>query len=319
LPAGLVDLIIGGHVHKGMAHEVNGIPIISSWSGGRFFGRVDFQLADGRLVGHHVFAPTRICRFVDVGSDRCRASAGDDHTVVASYEGRVVHPDTQVANVLAPAIAAAAALKQEQLGPVLETPFERRPDPESSIGNLFTDILLASDPSADVAIHNTLGGIRADLPAGPLTYGSIYEMFPFDNRIVRLTLSGADLRTVLANQIEGPVRHAQVSGIRVRAVCDRSALVLTMYDRYGREIGDNANLLVITNDFLTTGGDGILTPVMPASGFPVDHDGQLLRDIIVDWMRATGGRLREQQFIDDDNPRWIFPEPAPVRCEMRKS
>ena len=279
LPKDLVDLIVGGHMHKGMAHEVNGIAIISSWSGGEFFGRVDFEVSDGKLTGRRILPPHRICRFIDESSGACRAAAdagGDSQDnarenarviTEAVYEGKVVRPDTAIARVIAPAIAAAEELKSEKLGPYLETAFRRRPSPESPIGNMLTDILLASYPRADVAIHNTLGGIRADLPAGDLTYGSVYEMFPFDNRIVHLTLSGAELKAVLANQIEGPVRRGHISGISVDADCDAGELDITVRKNSGKVVLDHEQLLIVTNDFLVSGGDEVLTPAMPAQGF----------------------------------------------------
>ncbi|MDH5214704.1 MAG: bifunctional metallophosphatase/5'-nucleotidase [Gammaproteobacteria bacterium] len=314
LPAQTVDLIIGGHVHKGMAHEVNGIAVISSWSGGNFFGRVDFRIAGDGVLGRRILAPTRICRYVDTESGHCEPAAVAGKSILASYEGKPVIPDARIARIIEPAIESAAALKAEKLGPVLETPFTRQPDPASAIGNLLTDIMLASDPQADVAIHNTLGGIRADLPAGELTYGSVYEMFPFDNRIVQIALTGAELRAVVANQIEGPVRRGNVSGIRVIANCDDDGLIVSMIDRTGREIGDDERLLVVSNDFLTTGGDVVFTPIMPAEGFDTGNDGPLMRDVIVAWMRDRGGTLNADEFIDSENPRWSFPGTAPVEC-----
>jgi 5'-nucleotidase len=316
LPPGLVDLIVAGHIHKGMAHEVNGIALISSWSSGGFFGRVDFRLEDGQVMERRVFAPTRICRLVDVASGECRAAAEPEGTSIAVYEGATVRPDKAVEAVLAPAITAAARLKSEKLGPHLETAFRRQPDPESPIGNLLTDILLASEPQADLAIHNTLGGIRADLPAGDLTYGSVYEMFPFDNRVVHLSLSGAELKSVLANQIEGSQRRGHISGISVDADCDGGELDITVRKSSGKEILDYERVLIVTNDFLASGGDGVLTPAMPADGFDIDYEGPLVRDVIVDWMRRRSGNLAEEQFNSKLNPRWDLPSPAPVRCEL---
>jgi 5'-nucleotidase len=311
LPAGLVDLIIGGHMHKGMAHEINGIAIVSSWSSGRFFGRVDFGIAGGKIVERRILPPTRICRAVDPDSGECRAH-GNGVDVV--YEGGVVIPDAAIAKLLEPAVTAAAAIKAEKLGPVLEEPIRRRPVPESPLGNLVTDILLASAPQASVAIHNTLGGIRADLPAGDLTYGAVYEMFPFDNRVVHLTLSGAELKAVLANQIEGPIRRGHVSGIRVHAACGQDGLNITILDASGREVADGEELVVVTNDFLFTGGDEVLTPVMHLPGFALQFEGELVRELIVDWMRQNGGRLSESRFMNENERRWNLPGPAPVSC-----
>ncbi len=59
---------------------------------------------------------------------------------------------------------------------------------------------------ADVAIYNG-GGLRADIPAGPLTYGRLYEVFPFDNRVARLTVTGDELRRV----VEGHLTPSRLS------------------------------------------------------------------------------------------------------------
>ncbi|MES1157826.1 MAG: metallophosphatase, partial [Haliangium ochraceum] len=44
LPAGTVDLIVAGHTHKGIAHRVNGIPIVEAFANGRAFDRVDLTI-----------------------------------------------------------------------------------------------------------------------------------------------------------------------------------------------------------------------------------------------------------------------------------
>ncbi|MEQ9564203.1 MAG: metallophosphatase, partial [Woeseiaceae bacterium] len=71
LPEGFVDLIIAGHIHKGIAHEVNGIAVISSWSGGLAFGRVDFVLVDGKVIERKIFSPQRICGAVVQETGEC--------------------------------------------------------------------------------------------------------------------------------------------------------------------------------------------------------------------------------------------------------
>jgi 5'-nucleotidase len=39
LPPGLIDVIVAGHRHEGIAHEVAGVPVISSYSSGRVWPR----------------------------------------------------------------------------------------------------------------------------------------------------------------------------------------------------------------------------------------------------------------------------------------
>src|ERR1041384_7513092 len=88
----------------------------------------------------------------------------------------------------------AATLKSSPLGVVIEDPLPKD-DGESSVGNLFADWMRAST-GADVTIPIP-GGIRIALPAGPLTYGRLFELTPFDNHRAILTLTGAELTGVV--------------------------------------------------------------------------------------------------------------------------
>ncbi|MCG5055247.1 MAG: metallophosphoesterase [Myxococcales bacterium] len=59
LPPGLVDGIVAGHTHAGVAHEINGIPIIEAFAYGRAFGRFDLVLnaRTRRPERHQIFPP----------------------------------------------------------------------------------------------------------------------------------------------------------------------------------------------------------------------------------------------------------------------
>ena len=66
----------------------------------------------------------------------------------------------------------------------------------------------------------------------------------------------------------------------------------------GAAIADGDPVLVVTSDFLATGGDGILAPIMPAGGFPVDAGAPLVRDVLVEYLRRPGAPVREAQLVD---------------------
>ena len=305
LPQGLVDVIVAGHVHAGMAHEVNGMAIMSSFNGGRAFGRVDLMVdrATGRRVSQRIFAPRDLCeRATAAGSCDPVADAGQSQ-VAAVYEGAPVRAAARVTASLAPTVQRVADLKATPLGLILDTPLPRGSQ-ESAIGNLFTDAMRQSMPGADVALHNVVGGLRADLRAGPLTYGRLYEVFPFDNRVVGLTLTGGELRRVVAAQLQPGPPTVGVSGIRVQARCAGGSLVVTVRTASGEAIEDGRRLLVATTDFLATGGDGILTSVTPAQGFAMPESAPLLREVVADWVRRRGGRLGTGELLDPENPRW---------------
>lgn len=69
--------------------------------------------------------------------------------------------------------------------------------PESPLSNLIADILCQSAEAklgtkVDVGVMN-IGGIRNILNEGNITFGSIYEISPFQNALSVVVLKGADL------------------------------------------------------------------------------------------------------------------------------
>ncbi|MEO5741906.1 MAG: 5'-nucleotidase C-terminal domain-containing protein, partial [Vicinamibacterales bacterium] len=294
IPAGLVDVIVAGHAHLGIGHQVAGIAVMESYSSGRAFGRVDLRVerATGSIVERRSFPPN------DIESE--------------TYEGAAVVPDRAVEGVLAPAIARAAEVKSERLGVTLDTPIRRLPSTESALGNLFADLMRASVSGADVAISNS-GGVRADVPAGPLTYGLFYEAMPFDNRLVRITLTGGQLKRVFANNFtHSTSARLPVSGVRVEGRCEAGALRVTIIRESGAQIGDDERLALVTNDFVAMGGNGILTPLGAVNYADVPGPG--MRDAMVDQLRKRGGRIRSGDLLNPSRPRIVYPPTLPACC-----
>jgi 5'-nucleotidase len=201
-----------------------------------------------------------------------------------------------------------------QVGVAVEAGFNRSGVPESALGNLFTSAMLETAGNADVAIHNNVGGIRADIPPGPLTYGSIYEIFPFDNRVVLLSISGADLRTVFENQLGNGNWRAGIAGIRLSAECRNSQLFVTMLRNDGRAVSDQEILLVATTDFLAIGGNNIFSPIMPPGGFVTDPSAPLFREKLAGWFERRGGVLRLTDFYEPTEARFNYPGEIPISC-----
>ena len=106
-----------------------------------------------------------------------------------------------------------------------------------------------------MAIANS-GGIRADLPAGPLTFGRLYAVTPFDNREMTLTLTGGELRAMIANNLQQRGSLMLLSGVRATAECTSGRLRVTIRRESGRTVTDTDRLRVATSDFLVEGGDG---------------------------------------------------------------
>lgn len=303
LPAGLVDHIVAGHVHQGIAHDVNGIAVTASYSNTRAFSRVDFTVdrRSGDTVERRVYPPQEICTEETEGP--------------CEYEGRPVVPMAEVVAIAERAQGMAARRKAEKLGVYLETPMTLHTRPESLLGNLMTDAVLeASD--ADISIHNVYGGIRAELPEGELTYGSVFRMFPFDNRTAIIEMTGHDVRRIIEKQAHSENRPAGFSGMRVFVSCIADQMSIRMLRPDGSEIDDDDTLRVMTNDFLLLGGDGIFVPVMPEGGFTLPNGSPLVRDVLVSWFKSRAGRLHGDDFFDPDALRWNRPAPMPPECRL---
>ena len=301
LPAGLVDMIAAGHTHSTMAQEIAGVPIVEAYNGGRAFSRVDLTVdrATGKVVGDHVFPPT-------------------DLNMPAQYESRLVVADKAAEAAIAPAVAKAAAVKNEPLGVVLETPFARGDQKtETAIADFVSDGMLASVPGADAALGNG-GSLRIDLPAGPLTYGQLYELYPFDNRLVTLSMTGEQLTRIVTFNLQRPLgisaEMLPIAGFSVDATCAAGKLDVTLTRRSGARIRPDERLTVVTSDFVADGGDGVVNPAGPMTRHSIDGE-PLLRESVVAWLRKHGGRFNESQFIAPQNRRWHLPAPRPVMCQ----
>ena len=297
LPPGLVDHIVAGHVHRGIAHIVNGISITSAYSSTRAFSRTDLEVyRDGRGVAERRVYPPHPATFTN--GDR--------------YAGFALQPDPAIIDVADRAVAAAEVKKNAPLGISLTAPFELEVDVESPLSNLMTTAILDSF-DADVAIHNVLGGIRNGLPAGDLTFGDVYAMFPFDNLVTIHEISGADLRAVVARKVTSH-RKPGFAGMRAFVSCNGDGMDVTLRLDDGREIEDTDTVRVVANDFLALGGDDILTPAIPPAGLRIDQGLPATRDVLIAWFSENTEPLDPDRFRSHTAPKWVVPDTVPESC-----
>jgi 2',3'-cyclic-nucleotide 2'-phosphodiesterase (5'-nucleotidase family) len=313
LPPGLVDVIVAGHRHQGIAHEVAGIAVISAYSSGRAFGRVDLIVdrPSGRVKSRRIFPPHDVCASEEPVSGKC-AAPGSASSAIASYEGRPVRSSAEIASILAPAVARARELKEKPLGATLEGAFPHAVTQESALGNLIADWMRGVAPQADVALTNG-GGLRADVAAGPLTYGRLYEVMPFDNQVALLRLTGAELRTAVKNNLQQRGSLMILSGVRVAATCQGGELRVALRREAGAEIKDDEPLTIVTSDFLATGGDGFLTAIPQLDG-RTSFPGTLVREEIARFLTGSPRIWRASDLLGPANRRLGYPGPRPVRC-----
>lgn len=162
--------------------------------------------------------------------------------------------DTQYLQSLAPI--------KEDLEKQLGAPIGYAPEalrvyqPECPLLNWASDALLAiarqkCPEPVDVAVVN-IGGMRCEWAAGEITFRNVFELMPFDNELVVLTLTGEEILRLCEifaiNNGEG------VAGLRLKA---RNAKLLEVTIN-GNPIKKDKTYTVATSDYLSQGNDGML-------------------------------------------------------------
>ena len=163
--------------------------------------------------------------------------------------------------------------------------------PESALMNFTADALLSHarvccGEEIDVAITNK-GGLRSEINEGVITYGDIYNVYPFENNLVTLTLNGQQMLS-LFDEI-ARVGGEAISGARMEIVCAGDsaycgALVVGGSDV--REKGDDWKLReyrIVTISYLAQGNDGLSTL---AQAYDKREYGITLRQLMVDYISA---------------------------------
>ena len=217
-----VDAIVSGHSHSLVDATVNGIPVVQARSSGTALGVVDLGPSG---QSHHV---------LDVIPDS-------------------LAPDPAVAAIVNEATARVAGLVNRPIATIATNLL--REENQYALGNLIADAMRAAG-KGDVAVMNT-GGIRANLRAGPASYGALFEVQPFSNALYRLTVSGRAMREYLEKLVARRI-NVHLSGVVVRYDSTRAAPRITSARlTNGRELKDDATYVIVLNDFLATGGDGL--------------------------------------------------------------
>ncbi len=217
-----IDLIVGGHSHTKIEkpERVGSCLIVQAFQWGLYLGRVDLKLADKRIV------------------------KADGRLLPVKSE---VTPDPLFASLL-------KCCYEDRVKPIMEEVVGHAPTPllrqegESLIGDLLADSFRVFT-GADIAVFNQ-GGIRADIPTGPITMGEIFEVIPFSNQVMTTDLTGRQVQD-LFNKIASRGGGDAISGARFRIAAGKAqdilvdAKPLDLYRLYR----------VAANEFMMAGGD----------------------------------------------------------------
>jgi 5'-nucleotidase len=247
-----VDVVISGHTHQAYNCHIHGKLVTSASAFGRIVTAVDLTIdrATGEVV--RMQADNRIVTREVPPDARLTALVSNYQALVAPLADRVIG-----------SITADITRQLTQAG-------------ESALGDVVADSQQAAtaDPAfggAVVALMNP-GGLRADLayvPSGGegdgrVTYGEAFAVQPFGNSLVTMTLTGAQLKSVLEQQFQGCGTQSRDRILQVSAglsyAWSRSAPACSKVDLAsikikGAAIDPHATYRVTVNSFLAEGGD----------------------------------------------------------------
>ncbi|HEX8698759.1 MAG TPA: bifunctional UDP-sugar hydrolase/5'-nucleotidase [Myxococcaceae bacterium] len=265
LPPGTLDGLVAGHTHQVMGHFLYGVPVIETSGLGRSFGYIElFVDPVSRKVlpeRTRIQAAIPLCTQVDATSGTCDGRKLRDQAEVrlvpATFLGAPVVPDAAVEALVAPALAQVEKEQRRELGVDVPVALKRDYNGESAVGSILADAL-REVARADVAMMNP-GGLRADIDAGPLTFGDVYEVLPFDNTVSIVSMTGEELKRLL-QFVYGPKGVFQVSGLKVKlARCPGPQRFQGATLANGKPLDPKKLYRVAMPDFLARGGDGLGT------------------------------------------------------------
>lgn len=162
------------------------------------------------------------------------------------------NPDRAVAEYLAPFKVINDSVMGPVMGSVARNMHAERP--ESDLSNLLADILVwASKDYGEqpvLGVYN-IGGIRADLTKGVVTYGDVLAVAPFENKICFVTLTGEQLLE-LFSQMAVTGGEGVSRGTELIFTTDGKLLSARLH---GQEINPQRPYRVATINYLLEGND----------------------------------------------------------------
>lgn len=199
-------------------------------------------------------------------------------------------PDMQAAQVVAPF----QHVVDSTMSPVVGTAarYMSADRPEDLLSNLLPDILMWGsakyDEKPDFAVYN-IGGIRAALAKGTVTYGDVVDVAPFENKICFLTLSGEKV-IELFQQIAVRGGEGLSHGVQLTITKDWKFVDVTLN---GEPIDKTRNYRLATLDYLSQGNDGMGAFRSGTDLVSPQDENNNVRYIIMDYFRDKMSRGEE--------------------------
>lgn len=262
-----IDAVISAHTHQPVCGTVNNKPVVQGYYNGRDLADLSIEIDSntGKLI--------KITPSVDKLYART-ATLAADKTATDTFNAY----KTQVAPIL------------EKVEGVTDTEltYDAYGYKGTSVLGKWACDVMRNAAGTQIGITNG-GGLRCPIPAGKITMGTLYQVMPFDNTLVKMNLKGSDLKKVIENGIANSnIGWVQVSGLKVYydAAKPQGDRITAMVLDNGTKIDMNGTYSVVTNDFMATGGDNYDFK----AGQNVVDTGIPIRDSLASALEALNGK-----------------------------
>jgi len=276
-----IDIILGGHIHVGYDEP---------WEDPKTHTLVFQNYAYGSNIGHVTINIDKETETIG-GYDLPDKQYG---TLISMFSEEFI-PDPEI-KTMVDSLQKKAEKGMDSIIGRAGMHLTTYGDAQSLIGNTVMDAI-REHSGADFAFLN-LGGVRADISKGPVTYRDVFEVLPFESRIVTMEISGATLKKILEVRVSGTRHGLRISGGKVvnnRNYPNFERITKIKID--GEKWHPDSIYTVATTDYLMQGNAG-LTLLTDIPENQISYKMTLARDALANYFRNHEAVTAE---IDD---RW---------------
>lgn len=345
VPEGSLQAVVSGHRHSLFVDKINGMTVIQAGEKAQNLGRVDlvFEAQSKKFLAAVNAKIIPICEKYFRTVDDCSPNTAKE--IFGGWSNpdfsklkplrepmisgkKFITERNRINNVIASSVRKARGYRKKRIAYV-SRPLRRGRVKESEVGELFVKALRKRFPNVDAILLNG-GGFRKDVAKGAFTYGDLFELYPFNNDLVEVKMTGKELRMVLRILTSGARPWTPIiDGLQISVkqelteearedLNDDGKVEVWEHNRLlrlaradGSLIEDGDEISVLTIDFLVNGGDNLEFVVKEIDRSRIRvYRGTEVREVVLTWLQKNRRPINSSRnpILSPENRR-IFPIP----------